>query len=67
MRKKIGGGKNPKKEQQLQYIEKTTFVHFQKVKGEIKTTFVVFAANWKQESLTSLEQGQTEPFTVACG
>lgn len=28
-------------EQQLQYIEKTTFLHFQKLKEEIKTTFVV--------------------------
>lgn len=29
------------KEQQLQYIEKTTFLHFQKLKEEIKTMFVV--------------------------
>ena len=33
--------KRGKKRQQLQYIEKTTFLHFQKLKEEIKTTFVV--------------------------
>lgn len=25
-----------------------------------------YAANWKQESTATLEQGQTQPFTVAC-
>lgn len=34
-------GKKKIKEQQLQFIEKTTFLYFEKLKEEIKTTFVV--------------------------
>lgn len=57
-----------KEEQQLQYIEKTTFLHFQKFKERRNKNHICgHTANWKQESIGTLEQGQTQPFTVACG